>query len=201
MIQQSKFEDALEYLKQINPVQKNKFNLHKSYCEYRLNDVNEALQSLKLADPDDFGVKELTAQTLYRLEKYADCYSQYVDLFKNSDDEYEDERFANLAAVVSAIYSEDPSFETNLLDTEDNTYEMIYNRACILVAKEQFGEAMAKLNEADGICRKFMEEDGASEEEINSELAIIKAQIAYCYQKQNKESIALKLYNQIHRQK
>lgn len=51
------------------------------------------------------------------------------------------------------------------------------------------------------MCRKYFEEDGASEEEIEVELAIIRAQIAFCMQKMNKKDTALKTYNQILRQK
>ena len=50
-------------------------------------------------------------------------------------------------------------------------------------------------------CRKFLEDDGATEEEIDAELCIIKGQIAFCFQKLNKTDVALKTYNQIFRQK
>jgi signal recognition particle subunit SRP72 len=51
------------------------------------------------------------------------------------------------------------------------------------------------------MCRKTLEEDGATEEEIESELAIIRTQIAYCYQLQKKDETALRMYNQILKQK
>lgn len=40
---------------------------------------------------------------LYRLERYDDCKSVYTDLIRNSQDEYEEERKTNLAAVVASM--------------------------------------------------------------------------------------------------
>lgn len=40
---------------------------------------------------------------LYRLERYDECKSVYTDLIRNSQDEYEEERKTNLAAVVAAM--------------------------------------------------------------------------------------------------
>lgn len=40
---------------------------------------------------------------LYRLERYTECRSVYTDLIRNSQDEYEEERKTNLAAVVASV--------------------------------------------------------------------------------------------------
>lgn len=40
---------------------------------------------------------------LYRLERYSECRSAYTDLIRNSQDEYEEERKTNLAAVVASV--------------------------------------------------------------------------------------------------
>lgn len=40
---------------------------------------------------------------LYRLERYNECRSVYTDLIRNSQDEYEEERKTNLAAVVASV--------------------------------------------------------------------------------------------------
>lgn len=40
---------------------------------------------------------------LYRLERYSECRSVYTDLIRNSQDEYEEERKTNLAAVVASV--------------------------------------------------------------------------------------------------
>ena len=69
----------------------------------------------------------------------------------------------------------------------------VYRLDCFIFVSNQFRLA--------AFCRKFLEEDGANEEEIETELAIIKAQIAFCQQKLGKDDLALKVYNQILRQK
>lgn len=40
---------------------------------------------------------------LYRLERFNECKTVYTDLIRNSQDEYEEERKTNLAAVVASI--------------------------------------------------------------------------------------------------
>lgn len=74
---------------------------------YRLNQVNEALKVVEVLPNPSLKLKELKAQILYRLEKYEECFSVYRDIIKNSHDEYEDERQANLAAVVVNLTIED----------------------------------------------------------------------------------------------
>lgn len=48
-------------------------------------------------------VSFLAVVQLYRLERYSECKSVYTDLIRNSQDEYEEERKTNLAAVVAAM--------------------------------------------------------------------------------------------------
>lgn len=51
---------------------------------------------------------DFRAQILYRLEQYQDCYNLYRDIVKNTTDEYEDERKANMAAVVANLAALNP---------------------------------------------------------------------------------------------
>lgn len=48
------------------------------------------------------------AQILYRLEQYQDCYNLYRDIVKNTTDDYEDERKANMSAVVANLAELNP---------------------------------------------------------------------------------------------
>lgn len=73
----------------------------KAYCYYRANKPEEALTTIDKAGPDvDFRIKELKAQVLYRLENFQDAANIYHEIIKNTDDEYEDERYTNLSAVM-----------------------------------------------------------------------------------------------------
>lgn len=78
----------------------------KAYCLYRLNQVANALKTIENISNPSLKAKELKAQILYRLEKYEDCFAVYRDIIKNSNDEYEEEREANLAAVIVQLANE-----------------------------------------------------------------------------------------------
>jgi len=75
----------------------------KGYCLYRLNQVSEALKVIENVQNSSLKIKELKAQILYRLEKYEECFAVYRDIIKNSNDEYEEERETNLAAVLGNL--------------------------------------------------------------------------------------------------
>lgn len=77
----------------------------RAYCEYRLNTPDKALKTIDavIEKPLPPKLKELRAQVLYRLEQYEDCFDAYRDIIKNSNDEYEDERAANLSAVAANL--------------------------------------------------------------------------------------------------
>ena len=51
------------------------------------------------------------------------------------------------------------------------------------------------------MCRKVLEDDGATEEEIEEELAIIKVQLAYCLHQQGKIKDAATIYSDALKQK
>lgn len=143
----------------------------KAYTQYRLNQPGEALKTIKGA-PLDAKLKELKAQILYRLENYDECFELYRDIIKNATDDYEDERESNLAAVMANLAVDSPN--KKLPQLRETTYELMYNAACQLVARSLYNEAEKKLKAAEKLCRETLEEDGASEEDIEAELGIIR---------------------------
>lgn len=56
----------------------------------------------------------------------------------------------------------------------EDTYELCYNKACMLLQSGQYSEAEKKLRQSEKYCRLALEEDEASEEEIDIDLALIK---------------------------
>lgn len=196
-IQLSKFNDALQFITK-NPKLSGNLDFEKAYCLYRLNQVQDALKVVENVSNPSLKLKELKAQILYRLEKYEECFSVYRDIIKNSHDEYEDEREANLAAVVVNLAIEDSNLEVPAL--REDTYELIYNTACGLIAQGSKGdkailiEAEKKLRAAEKKCKENLEEDGVAEEEIEDELGIIRVQLGYCLQLQGREKEAQALY-------
>jgi signal recognition particle subunit SRP72 len=58
--------------------------------------------------------------------------------------------------------------------SRDDSYELYYNEAIRLLGEGKNSEAEAHLRKAETICRKSLEEDGATEEEIEDELTLIR---------------------------
>lgn len=198
-------------------------DFEKGYCLYRLNQVSEALKVIEGIQNPSLRIKELKAQVLYRLERYEECFAVYRDIIKNSHDEYKEERETNLAAVlgnlatensVSRVFCHAPgktSWKSNHVIFQDmevpslreHTYELTYNAACRLLAVYSRGnrddravllDAEKKLRTAEKMCKEGLEEDGASEEEIENELGVIRVQLGYCLQLQGREKEAQALY-------
>lgn len=191
LIQQSKFNEALQTM-QKNPILSKEFYFEKAYCQYRQNNTAQALVTIDEVEEPDFRLKELKAQVLYRLEKFNDALDIYHDIIKNSHDDYADERETNLCASIAQLSNEEPESELDTIRTD--TYELCYNWACSLIAREQYIEAEKSLRVCEKLCRDSLEEDGLSEEEIDIELALVRIQLAYVFQKQGRIKEAQQLY-------
>ncbi|TMS17372.1 Signal recognition particle subunit SRP72 [Larimichthys crocea] len=177
LIQNGSFKEALNVMNTHSKVLGSDVVFEKAYCEYRLNRVESALKTIEGAPEQTDKLKELYGQVLYRLERYDDCKSVYTDLIRNSQDEYEEERKTNMAAVVASMsqWEEAPLEDLGL---PESTYELCYNAACSLIGQGQFTEALNKLRQAE-------------------ELAVIHSQMAYVMQLQGRTDEALQLYNQV----
>ncbi|GBP78196.1 Signal recognition particle subunit SRP72 [Eumeta japonica] len=166
-IQLHNFKEALSIL--CNPKNASLANdlyFEKAYVQYRLNCPKDALQTVDNAPELTPVLKELRAQILYRLEQYQECYSLYRDIVKNTTDEYEDERKANMAAVVSNMAALNPF--------DENTYELTYNAGSTLAMKGKYGDALPVLKRAEQKCSESVIDDGGTEEEAKEEAAIIR---------------------------
>ncbi|XP_071266754.1 signal recognition particle subunit SRP72 isoform X2 [Salvelinus alpinus] len=131
------------------------------------------------------------------MERYDECKAVYTDLIRNSQDEYEEERKTNLSAVVAAMSTWEKASPDDL-GLSETTYELSYNAACTLIGRGQLTEALNKLQEAEELCRVFFSEDSdITEEDVESELAVIHSQMAYIMQLQGRTEEALQLYNQV----
>ncbi len=58
--------------------------------------------------------------------------------------------------------------------SREDSYELSYNEAIRLLGEGKNAEAEAMLRRAETLCRKSLEEDGATEEEIEDELTLIR---------------------------
>uniref|UniRef100_A0A8C9WP92 Signal recognition particle subunit SRP72 n=1 Tax=Scleropages formosus TaxID=113540 RepID=A0A8C9WP92_SCLFO len=188
LIQSGSFKEALNVINTHTKVLgSDVITFEKAYCEYRLNRVESALKTIENASEQTDKLKEL----------YGQCQAVYRDLIRNSQDEYEEERKTNLAAVMAALSTWDKASPEDLGLTE-TTYELCYNAACTLIGQGQLGEAMKKLRKAEELCRLSLSEDSdMTEEDIDLELAVIHSQMAYIMQLEGRTEEALQLYNQV----
>ncbi|XP_061747936.1 signal recognition particle subunit SRP72 isoform X1 [Nerophis ophidion] len=196
-VQNGNFKEALNLMNTHAKVIGSELVFEKAYCEYRLNRVDSSLKTIENATEQTDKLRELYGQVLYRLERYDECKSVYKDLIRNSQDEYEEERKTNLAAVVAATsqWGNTPLEELGL---PDSTYELCYNTACSLIGQFKLTEAYNKLQKAEELCRISLADDtDITEEDIESELAVIHSQMAYVMQLQGRTEEALQLYNQV----
>ncbi|XP_013184409.1 signal recognition particle subunit SRP72 [Amyelois transitella] len=170
-------------------------HFEKAYTQYRLNCPNDALQTVDNAPEMTPALKELRAQILYRLEQYQDCYNLYREIVKNTTDEYEDERQANMASVVANLAALNPS--ADLPQFEESTYELSYNVGSTLAMRGKYNEALPVLKRAEQACSESVIDDGGTEEEAKEEAAIIRVQQAYCLQQMGKEKEAASIYQNV----
>ncbi|XP_037115959.1 signal recognition particle subunit SRP72 [Syngnathus acus] len=197
LIQNGTFKEALNFMNTHNKFFGSELVFEKAYCEYRLNRVESSLKTIESAPEQTDKLKELYGQVLYRLERYDECKSVYTDLIRNSQDEYEEERKTNLGAVMAAM-SQWEMAPVEDLGLPQSTYELCYNASCMLIGQGQLTAAYKKLQQAEDLCRLSMADDSdITEEDIESELAVIHSQMAYVMQLQGRTDEALQLYNQV----
>jgi len=198
-VQQGIFQEAIDAINSNDKKGLFSMPFEKAYCFYRLNNLLEAEKVLTSMEERGLRENELLAQVHYRLEKYKDCVDVYHQLIRESVDDYSDEREANLTAVVAAakLWNNESVAEIN---SNTNTYELCYNYACLLIANGDLDQATDKLNQAIDLCKESFDED-ATEEEIEEEQFLLKAQLSYIAQLQQQTKQALQAYNQILKKK
>uniref|UniRef100_A0A8B9R2C0 Signal recognition particle subunit SRP72 n=1 Tax=Astyanax mexicanus TaxID=7994 RepID=A0A8B9R2C0_ASTMX len=192
LIQNGGFKEALNVMNtHTKSLSSDLIGFEKAYCEYRLNRVENALKTIEGISEQTDKLKELYGQ------RYDECEAVYKDLIRNSQDEYEEERKTNLAAVQAAQSTWENTTPEDL-GLPESTYELCYNSACSLIGRGQLSAAMKKLQEAEELCRMSLAEDtDVTEEDIDAELAVIHSQMAYIMQLQGRTEDALQLYNQV----
>ncbi|XP_066259038.1 signal recognition particle subunit SRP72 [Euwallacea similis] len=193
LIELSRFEEVITQINK-NPEYLQNLIFEKAYSFYRLNKLQDALATInKSEDEVDYRVSELKAQIHYRLEEYKEAHSIYQSIIKNTDDEYEEERLTNLYATM--VYLDDNE-KVDLDELKESPYELCYNKACMLIAMENYTEAEKKLKQCEKLCREKLEEDeDVAEEDVDIELALIRIQLAFVYQKQGRIKEAQSLYS------
>ena len=138
----------------------------------------------------------LMAQIRYRQKRSEETVRLYEMLLEV--EEADPDSCTNLfAAYVMSNSSDrisDPRFKS-MLQEEEETYELAFNVGCAFVQSLQFSEAVRFLKHSLELCYQSLE--GESEDIIQDDSAIIRAQLAFCEQIQGNVAAARRGYLQI----
>ena len=197
----SKFQEANKLIDSFNKKsEKPQFLFEKAYCLYRLEKYAESQKLLARLPKSEVRVQELQAQILYRLEQYSEAKSVYADLVKECSDGFTSEREANFAAAQS--YSVDHLDGGSQLESlPSDTMEQSFNAACCYLAVGRPRDAERALETAEQQCRESLLEEGYTDEEIESEMSVVRVQVGYALQLQDRNKEAMLVYNAILKQK
>ena len=202
LIQCSEFVEALKIIDSIKsggdgprPHQ-----FEKAYCLYRLERYEESRKTLEGLPEGEVRVLELTAQIAYRLEEYGKASAVYSLLVKHCSDDYDGERQANYAAAL-ALREDTKNEVPEINSLREETMEQCFNKACCFLDVGKGKEAEQMLRKSEKLCRESLLEDDYTEDEIESELSVIRVQLACALQMQDKGKEALAEYANVLRQK
>lgn len=190
LVHVSKFLEALEEIDRIHGCL-----FEKAYCLYRMERFDESLSILAKLPSSEVHVGELKAQILYKQEDYSQSLSLYTQLSKELSDEWSSDRETNRLAAL-CLSGGSISSDANM-----DTMEKCFNAACCLLGKNQVSKALELLNRCKELSQMILNEEGATEEEIEEELAIVKLQSGYALQIAGQRDQALELYNSVLRLK
>ncbi len=189
-------------------------HFHKAYCLFRLGRLEDALCECDKCDDDEhcsIALQHLRAQIHYQRKEFGLARAIYEELVMAEDDNKDDEEYrqsliANLYAASiafldpsSALGLHDPELiiekeveEAELIDGCPHM-ELLYNVGSALLWDSQWYAAERALALAEETCRKEMAQDGASDEEVSSELAMIIVQRAIALHGMNRHDDANKV--------
>mmetsp|Transcript_36119 Transcript_36119/g.92319 ORF Transcript_36119/g.92319 Transcript_36119/m.92319 type:complete len:650 (-) Transcript_36119:136-2085(-) len=153
-----------------------------AYCLYRLGRYGEALAALQgPGGAEGPASLHLAAQLHHRLGHPKECIASYSELFSRHGDESLELRTNVLAAYVeNGRAREIPELMAAMKIAGEASYEVAFNKACgLLAAGGQLGAAEEALLLAQRIGQETLYSEDFTEEEVDEELAPLKAQLAY----------------------
>ncbi|KAE9361879.1 hypothetical protein PF008_g645 [Phytophthora fragariae] len=193
LIRLEKFDKALELA-----VKYDFLSAEKAYCLYRLKQDDDALRLLDGGDLEALSTAQLhlAAQLHFRKGNYDQSIRIYELLLSLAPegDELLELQTNLLAAYASAGRS------TELKDREipiDDGFEVAFNKSFVAIQSGDWEAAEELLLTAERLCRDTLVAEGASEAEIEEEVAIIKTQLAFVKQMRGDLDGALSDYRNV----
>ncbi|CAD5229730.1 unnamed protein product [Bursaphelenchus okinawaensis] len=200
LVQLGQHDDALKFIEQHGEGELGDTVATRAYIYYAQYKNDEALKVLEDADPEDFTALEVKGQLFYRLGRYEEAYEVYRKLCREGGDGFDELRRANMLAVLGQMQQSGQK-KTEPSTSGVDTYEQLYNHACHLIACEKYDDARKALDKAIDLCREFLTEDGASEDEIDDEIAVFLVQKAFILHATGNVAEAINLYKKVQEMK
>ncbi|KAI9022255.1 hypothetical protein CLU79DRAFT_751852 [Phycomyces nitens] len=207
LIRLDKYTEALSLITRKFKKSDIDLSFEKLYCYYRTNQLQPALEllnELKKIKKDDVGLQYMEAQLLYAQDNYEASIKVYEQLLKttNKNDRLYEEIQVNLLAAKAGLLFANPKAKDNVKEplydiSAPGAYEVAYNAASVHLARSELDLAREQLEFARKQCNERMTEAGLSHEEIDEELAVIAAQLAYTHQLQGRTEEAKELYESV----
>ncbi|KAK0395978.1 hypothetical protein QR680_001515 [Steinernema hermaphroditum] len=170
LIKNGDFKDAKSLIEKTTGKVMGDVTFEQAYILYRMNCDEEALNVLANINEGEQRCMELKAQIFYRMNRFEEAYNLLLSVIKNSSDEYEAERTANLLAIAARLESQGLRKDVSV---PCPTYEQHYNRACCLIERQQYAEALEILEKSEAMCRKVLIDDGLNDDEVEEEISVI----------------------------
>lgn len=201
LISEEKYFKALEAIKLIEKAAPNLQSTPflKAYCLLMVDRYAEAYMEVERSADTSFAVKHLKAQIAFKLEMFPTCFEIYCELLKLVPESHPDfhEVYANYLAAIGASLLSDGSRSYTPMDSTLSTHESLFNMACIAISKGDLDRAKQLLDDAAALCKRTLEGEMFSKDEIYQELVPIRLQQAYVKQLQGKVTESAQIYSEI----
>ena len=193
LVQLSKFAEALKLVDSLaGKTKEGRLQFERAYCLYRLERYEESWKIIEALPSDEPRVKELAAQIAYRFEDYGAAASVYSSLVREYSDDYDGERQANYAAAIALSGTKNGEFDADSL--REDTMEQCFNKACCYIDTGESGMAEKLLRKSEELCRGSLLEEDYTEEEIETELSVVRVQLGCVLQLHGRGKAALATY-------
>jgi len=192
LIKMSRYEEAFDALESHADDAVDQ-SFEKAYCLYMLNREEESLKALGDATALAGRSAQLAAQIHYRL---GDA-EKAVELFRKSEEDLggqSSETSINLLAALVSAGQADEALKYAAELSDSGQFEQQYNHACACIESGHLSKAQALLQRASQMCRKTCTEEEYTEEEIEVELGVLTAQLAYVEQRMGEDDAAMTAY-------
>ncbi|CAH0517554.1 unnamed protein product [Peronospora belbahrii] len=193
LIHLEKFDKALELA-----IKYSFLSTERVYCLYRLKQDEEALQLLEEEDLETQSTAQLhlRAQLHFRKENYDQSIRIYELLFARA--QKSDNLLELQTNLLAAYASAGRSHELKDRDIcVDDGFEVAFNQSFVAIQSGNWEAAEKLLLTAERMCRDTFVAEGASEVEIEEEVAVIKTQLAFVKQMRGDVDGALSDYRNV----